>query len=226
LGVRHDIYPARGRKLVSGQGYIKQNSRYHFSIQQGKTMTAQLLDKPHPIAFTIAQFELMYERCIFTESDRIELINGEVIEMSPIGLKHAVCVSRLSNKLMQKLGLKIIVWSQNPINIGIKSQPQPDIAVLKYRDDFYKEALPTPADILLIIEVADSSFEYDRDIKSKLYAAAGIPQMWLFDVNDDMITGFAYPSELGYKQINRYTKGDNLSITAFDNVIFEWEELF
>jgi Uma2 family endonuclease len=168
----------------------------------------------------------MYESGIFSESDRIELINGEIIEMSPIGKKHAACINRLLKKLEKNLGDLVILSVQNSILLADKSQPQPDIAVLKYREDFYKEALPTPADILLIIEVADSSLEYDRDIKSKLYAAAGIPQMWLFDVNAEIITGFAYPSELGYKQINHYTKGDRISITAFDNVVFAWQELF
>ena len=202
-------------------------------------MTAQLLvpslspnkelpnpDKPHVVQFTVEQFQLMYERGVFVDSDRYELINGEIIAMSPIGLKHAVYVGRLTNNLVIKLGIRVIVWSQNPIDLANKSQPQPDIAVLKYRDDFYEEALPTPADILLIIEVADSSLEYDRDVKSKLYGVAGIPQMWLFDVNTKTITGFSQPSEFGYKQIYRYTQGDRLSILAFDDVVFEWKELF
>ncbi len=202
-------------------------------------MTAQLLvpnlspnqelpnpEMPHAMQFTIAQFQMMYERGVFAESDRCELINGEIIAMSPIGLQHAVSVGRFSKKLESKLSDRVIIWVQNPIDLAIKSQPQPDIVVLKYRDDFYEEALPTPADILLIIEVADSSLEYDRDVKAKLYSVAGIPQMWLFDVNTKMIMGFSQPSELGYKQIYRYEKGDRLSILAFDDVVFEWQELF
>jgi Uma2 family endonuclease len=202
-------------------------------------MTAQLLvsslspnqelpnpDKPHAMQFSAEQFQLMYERGVFADSDRYELINGEVITMSPIGIKHAVSVARFSKKLESKLDNQVIIWVQNPIDLAKKSQPQPDIAVLKYCDDFYEEALPTPADILLIIEVADSSLEYDRDVKANLYAAAGIPQMWLFDVNTKTITGFSQPSEFGYKQIYRYTQGDRLSILAFDDVVFEWQDLF
>ena len=202
-------------------------------------MTAQLLvpslspnqelpnpDQPHAMQFTVEQFQLMYERGVFVDSDRYELINGEIIAMSPIGLKHAVYVGRLTNNLVLKLGIRVIVWSQNPIDLGNKSQPQPDIVVLKYRDDFYEEALPTPADILLIIEVADTSLDYDRDVKSKLYGVAGIPQMWLFDVNTKTIMGFSQPSELGYKQTCLYTQGDRLSILAFADVVFEWQELF
>jgi len=183
-------------------------------------------DKPHAKQFTVEQFQLMYERGVFADSDRYELINGEITTMSPIGRKHAACVNRLSKLLEKKLGDRVILSVQNSILLADKSQPQPDIAVLKYRDDFYEDALPTPADILLIIEVADSSLDYDRDVKANLYAAAGIPQMWLFDVNTKMITGFSQPSELGYKQIYRYTQGDRLSILAFDDVVFEWQELF
>ncbi len=203
-------------------------------------MTAQLLapnqelpnqatldqDKPYVIKFTVEQFQLMYERGVFADSDRYELINGEITTMSPIGRKHAVCVARISKRLESKLGNQVILWVQNPIDLANKSQPQPDIAVLKYRDDFYEKALPTPADILLIIEVADSSLEYDRDVKANLYAAAGIPQMWLFDVNTKTITGFSQPLESGYKQIYHYTQGDQLSIDVFDDVMFEWQELF
>ncbi len=198
-------------------------------------MTAQLLipqqveqkvKNPNAFKFTVEQFHFMYERGIFAESDHFELINGEIIAMSPIGRKHAACVNRLSKILEKKLGEQVVLSVQNSILLADKSQPQPDIAVLKYRDDFYEEALPTPADILLIIEVADSSLDYDRDIKAPLYAAAGISQMWLFDVNTKTITGFSQPSELGYKQIYRYTQGDRLSILAFDDVVFEWQELF
>lgn len=193
-------------------------------------MTAQLLipkvENPHILKFTIEQFQLMYEKGIFAESDRLELINGEIVTMSPIGTKHAACVNRLAAKFMYKLGSQVILSVQNSILLGNNSQPQPDIAVLKYRDDFYEEALPKPEDILLIVEVADSSIAYDRDVKAPLYAAAGIPEMWLFDVNTKTITSFSQPSALGYKQIYHHTQGDRLSILAFDDVVFEWEELF
>lgn len=202
-------------------------------------MTAQLLvpslspnqelpnpDKPHAMQFTVEQFQLMYERGVFVDSDRYELINGEIIAMSPIGRKHAACVNRLVATFTHKFGSQVVLSVQNSIQLANKLQPQPDIAVLKYRDDFYEDALPTPADILLIIEVADSSLDYDRDVKAKLYGVAGIPQMWLFDVNTKTIMGFSQPSELGYKQTCLYTQGDRLSILAFDDVVFEWQELF
>ena len=92
--------------------------------------------------------------------------------------------------------------------------------------DFYEDGLPTPSDILLIIEVADSTIAYDREVKSPLYASVGIPEMWLFDVNKKEIEGYSQPSASGYKQINRYEQNDKLSMLAFPDVTFRWEELF
>ena len=86
--------------------------------------------------------------------------------------------------------------------------------------------MPTPADILLVIEVADSTIAYDREIKSVLYAAAGIPEMWLFDVNRKIIEGYSQPSALGYKRIQRYEQNDTFSMLAFSSVIFSCQEMF
>ena len=105
------------------------------------------------------------------------------------------------------------------------AEPQPDIAILKWRDDFYHEALPTPDDILLIIEVTDSSIDYDRHVKAPLYAATAIPEMWLFDVNQKTIEGYSQPSSNGYKLLRRYDEGDKLSILAFPDITFNWNEL-
>jgi Uma2 family endonuclease len=176
--------------------------------------------------FTTEQYQLMCERGVFPPDDRYELINGEIRKMSPIGIKHAVCVTRLSTLLTSRFINKAIVWAQNPISINEYSQPQPDIALLKWRDDFYANGLPTPADILLIIEVADSTIAYDREIKTPLYAASGIPEMWLCDINQRIIMGHTQPSGSGYKRIQRYESGDTLSLIAFPEVIFNWEALF
>ena len=192
-------------------------------------MTAQLITPnfaSNILRFTVQQYHLMHEAGVFTEGDRYELINGEIREMSPIGIKHAVCVTRLSTLFINCLINKAIIWSQNPIHLSNNSEPQPDIAILKWRDDFYAEALPTPDDILLIIEVADSTISYDRDVKMPLYAANGIPEMWLFDVNQQIIEGYSQPSASGYKRMQRYEQGDTLSPLAFPDVTLNWESLF
>ena len=191
-------------------------------------MTAQLVTPnftSNIYRFTVQQYYLMQEAGVFAKGDRYELINGEIREMSPISKKHAVCVARLTKNLERKLGDQTIIWTQNPIHFSDQSEPQPDLAILKLHDDFYANALPTPDDILLIIEVADSTIAYDRDVKAPLYAANGIPELWLFDVNQQIIEGYSQPSASGYKRMQRYEQGDTLSLLAFPEVIFNWEVL-
>ncbi len=191
-------------------------------------MTAQLVTPSFTSnihRFTVQQYHLMHEAGVFAEGDRYELINGEIREMSPIGIKHAVCVARLTKNFERKLGDQTIIWTQNPIRLSSNSEPQPDLAILKWRDDFYAGALPTPEDILLVIEVADSTIAYDRDVKMPLYAANGIPEMWLFDVNQQIIEGYSQPSASSYKRSQRYEQGDTLSLLAFPDMIFNWEAL-
>jgi Uma2 family endonuclease len=168
----------------------------------------------------------MHEAGVFNDGDRLELINGEIKEMSPIGRKHATCVARLTDLFVNRLFREAIIWPQNSIRLNDNSEPQPDLAILKFRDDFYEEGLPTSDDILLIIEVAESTIAYDRDVKAPLYATAGIPEMWLFDVNKKAIEGYSQPSANGYKQIHLYDEGDVLSMLAFPDVTFNWSELF
>ncbi|MFN9888998.1 MAG: Uma2 family endonuclease [Pseudanabaena sp.] len=191
-------------------------------------MTAQLVTPSFTSnihKFTVQQYHLMHEAGVFTEGDRYELINGEIREMSPIGIKHAVCVAKTARLLQITLGDQVFVWVQNPIILRNHSEPQPDLAILKWRDDFYASALPTPEDILLIIEVADSTIAYDRDVKMPLYAANGVPEMWLFDLNQQTIEGYSQPSASGYKRSQRYEQGDTLSLLAFPEVVFNWEAL-
>lgn len=176
--------------------------------------------------FTVQQYHLMHEAGVFAEGDRYELINGEIREMSPIGIKHAACVAKTARLLQIKLADRAFIWVQNPIVLKNHSEPQPDLAILKWRDDFYADALPTPNDILLVIEVADSTIAYDREIKMPLYAANAIPEMWLLDVNQQIIEEYSQPASSGYKKMQRYEQGDALSVNVFPEVIFNWEEIF
>jgi Uma2 family endonuclease len=185
-------------------------------------MSVQLLTHK----FTTQQYHLMHEAGVFEQGDRFELINGEITAMSPIGRKHAVCVTRLTELFFKRLLGKVQIWVQNPIRLEDKSEPQPDLVILKRRDDFYAEGLPTTADILLIIEVADSTIAYDREVKMPLYAAAGIPEMWLFDVNEQVIFGYSQPAARGYKKMQRYEQDDNFFILAFPDISFSWQEMF
>lgn len=185
-------------------------------------MAVQLLRRK----FTVQQYHKMLESGILTEDDRVELIRGEIIEMSPIGTKHAACVNRLINLLVQLLGKRVIVAAQNPIALNDNSEPQPDVALLKPRDDFYATAHPQPQDILLLIEVADSTIIYDREEKIPLYAEANIIEVWLVDINEQIVEIYQQPTAAGYQQMQKFTSGQSLSIQAFPNVIINVNEIF
>ena len=182
-------------------------------------MTLQLA-KPRLNTFrlNVSQYHQMSEAGIFSENDKVELINGEIIEMSPIGRRHTACVNRLNSVFSQLLGKKVIIAVQNPITLNNLSEPQPDIALLKPRADFYESGHPQPQDVFLLIEVADSSLEYDRDVKIPLYASSGITEVWLVDIYEQAIIVYRYPSENGYSDIQKLSRGEKMSIQAFPEV--------
>ena len=125
--------------------------------------------------FTVSEYDRMIEAGILTKDDRVELIEGEIIKMAPINSRHAACVNRLNRLLNRKAGKVAIVSVQNPIHLGEYSEPEPDLALLRPRDDFYAQSHPKPKDMLLAVEVADSSAAKDRNLKVPLFARAGIP---------------------------------------------------
>ncbi|MTJ46861.1 Uma2 family endonuclease [Dolichospermum sp. UHCC 0259] len=182
-------------------------------------MTLQLA-KPRLNTFrlNVSQYHQMSEAGIFSENDKVELINGEIIEMSPIGTRHTACVNRLNSVFSQLLGRKVIIAVQNPIILNNLSEPQPDIALLKPRADFYESGHPQPQDIFLLIEVADSSLEYDRDVKIPLYASSGITEVWLVDIYEQVIIVYRYHSENGYSDIQKLSRGEKMSIQAFPEI--------
>lgn len=176
--------------------------------------------------FTVEQYHKMAEVGILTEEDRVELIKGEIIEMSPIGLKHAAIVNRLNQLFHGKLGDRVLVSVQNPIQLTNSSEPQPDVTLLKPRADFYETKIPEPNDIFLIVEVADTTIIYDRDVKIPLYAENGITEVWLIDVNDRSLTIYRQPIQTGYQTTQTLTKEENLSLLAFPEVTINVSEIF
>lgn len=144
-----------------------------------------------PHRFTVAEYRQMGTGGVFSEHARVELIDGEVVEMTPIGARHAACVSRLTRLLVMALGDRAVVSPQNPVQVGNWSEPEPDLAVLRPRADFYAERLGEPADVLLLIEVADTSGAYDRSVKVPLYLDAGVPEIWVVDVAGGVVDVFS-----------------------------------
>ncbi len=139
--------------------------------------------------FTVADFSRMAQAGIFADDDRVELIEGEVRSMSPIGTRHAAIVKRL-NSFLRRISDRLVVGVQDPIELSEYTQPQPDISVVLAQDDFYADAHPTPGQVLLVIEVADASIAYDRNEKVPLYAGARIAETWLIDVDAETVTQY------------------------------------
>lgn len=159
-------------------------------------MGAQLLKR----LFTVDEFHRMGEAGVFGEEDRLELIDGEIISMTPIGPRHAACVNRLTALLLPQLGSAAILAPQNPVSLSEHLEPQPDVVLLRSRSDFYSTAHPGPRDLLLVVEVADSSIEYDRGIKVPRYARAGIPEVWLVDLTARLVEVYRRPAGGGYAE--------------------------
>jgi Uma2 family endonuclease len=156
---------------------------------------------------TADEYERMGEAGILRPDARLELLEGEIYEMSPIGSRHAACVDALSLLLTEIVGRRFRVRTQSPIRLDDFSEPQPDVALLRWRDDFYRDAHPTPADVLLVIEVADTTVESDRRYKLPLYAKAGINEAWLVNLPDEKIELYAEPANGAY-QLTREFKRD------------------
>ncbi|HLP91610.1 MAG TPA: Uma2 family endonuclease [Nostocaceae cyanobacterium] len=178
------------------------------------------------LQFTVTQYHKMNEAGILTEDDRVELIRGEILKMSPVGKRHAACVDFISNFLYAALASKVIVRVQNPIILNDLSEPQPDISLVKFRTDFYRSGLPQTKDILLLIEVADSTIDYDRDVKIPLYAENGILEVWLIDIKAETITIYRQPTPTGYKDVKILQRGDSLSILAFPEINLTLNDIF
>ncbi len=167
--------------------------------------------------FTVAEYDRMGEAGILAEDDRVELVEGEIIEMSPIGRRHAACVARLTNLFGKLLRESAIVWVQNPIVLNDYSEPQPDITLLSRRDDFYERSLPTPDDVLLIVEVSDTTLEYDRQIKVPLYARAGIAEVWIINLMADQVEIYAQPENDTYQSQRQARRGEIIDLSrVFD----------
>jgi Uma2 family endonuclease len=169
--------------------------------------------------FTVKQWHQMIEARVFHPDDRLELIEGEVIVMAPIGSPHQSTVDRLTHLLVTRLGDRAIVRVQGPIVLAAEdSEPQPDLALLQPRADFYRSGHPEPGDILLAIEVTDTTTELDRRVKLPLYARAGIPETWLVDLNQEAVEIYRQPGPGGYQSAWTASRGEALSPGAFPDL--------
>jgi Uma2 family endonuclease len=175
--------------------------------------------------FTVEEYERMGEVGIFDPADRVELLDGEIAYMSPIGSRHAGVVNRLTARLVARLSDRATVIVQNPLRLLPLSEPQPDVMVARYRHDFYESAHPTAEDVLLVIEVSDSSLRTDRTIKLPIYAQQGIVEVWLVDLAANMVHVHTHPVEGAYREVRTVRRGEKLVPTAIPSLVLAAEDV-
>ena len=161
--------------------------------------------------FSVHEYHQMAEASILSEDDRVELIEGEILTMSPIGSRHAACVGRLNRLLNRLSGVDALVRVQDPIRLDSYSEPEPDVTLVKPRDDFYSREHPGSGDVLLLIEVADTSVERDLDVKLPLYARASIPETWLVNLPAETIEVHSRPDSGEYRETVRVKRGETVA---------------
>jgi Uma2 family endonuclease len=188
---------------------------------EGRAGRAPIGGSTMPVAlprrrFTVDEYYRMTELGILRAGERVELIEGEIIQMEAIGSRHAGCVNRLTQLFVRGVGDRGIVAIQNPVRLSDLSEPEPDVAVLKPRPDTYASAHPGPAEVLLIVEVADTTVGFDRGTKAPLYARCGVAEYWLVDINADQVEVHRTPSsDAGYRDVRVHRRGEILRPLAF-----------
>lgn len=168
--------------------------------------------------FTVEEYHQMAQTGILCEDDWVELLEGEIVEMTPIGPRHAARVNRLSQLFFGQVEGRAIVSVQNPIRLSEYSEPQPDLALLRPHPDFYAQAHPAPEDVLLVVEVAETSADVDREKKVPLYGQAGIGEAWLVDLAGECVEVYLKSSPYGYREVRRFWRGDHFSPQAFPHL--------
>jgi len=176
--------------------------------------------------FTVDEYRRMADAGVFRPGERVELIDGEIVEMAPIGRRHANCVTNLTRLLITRLGDRAIVSPQNSIRISMRSEPQPDLTVLRRPAISYKDEDATVSDVLLLIEVADTSLAYDRNVKLRLYAAAGIPEVWIVDAAGEEIEIYRSPESGGFREVQRARPGGTVTPSAFPDLTLAVADVF
>ena len=175
---------------------------------------------------TVEEFHRMGETGILRPDACVELIEGEIIDMAPIGSPHASAVARLAQLFVQALGSTAVVWIQNPIVLGDYSEPQPDLILLRPRDDFYRHALPRPADALLVVEVSDTSLRFDREVKLPLYARSNIPETWIVDLEHRVLMVYRNPADAGYRDIRTLVDPRAAAPTLLQACVLDLSDIF
>jgi Uma2 family endonuclease len=170
-------------------------------------------------------YHRMAEAGIFAPDERVELIDGEILQMVPIGSEHGSVTSALVQRFVLALRDEAFVTGSMPLRLDALNEPEPDVLVLRSRADRYRDELPGPADVLLVVEVAKSSLDYDRSVKAPLYAAAGVGELWIVDLVNRRVEVRREPSADGYRRVEAHTEG-TLASAALDAARVDLDDLF
>jgi Uma2 family endonuclease len=165
--------------------------------------------------FTVQEYHLMGEAGILGEDDRVELIEGEIVQMAAIGTRHASCVKRLNRRFSVIPEDSAILGIQDPIQLTERTEPQPDVVLLQPRADYYETAHPIPSEVLLLVEVSDRTIDFDRDVKVPNYARSGIQEVWLWDLEVNCLEVYRCPTANGYTSMQKFERGEIVTPLAF-----------
>ena len=175
--------------------------------------------------FTVDEYYKMADVGILTPEDRVELIDGEITEMSPIGNRHLGCVNAAAEAFSAAFRGRAVVSIHNPLRLTNYTEPEPDVVLLKPRTDAYRHKRPLADDALLVVEVSDTTLEYDRKVKTPRYAAAGVPEVWIEDLEGDVLLVFRDPRGNGYKTSLILKPDQSISVEAFPDAVFKVSDL-
>lgn len=175
--------------------------------------------------FTVDDYYRMAEAGILSEDDRVELIEGVVVMMAPINPPHGGTVDETAELLRARCGDRAYLRIQGPLRLDGFSEPVPDILLLQRRPGGYRDRHPTPDDVLLLVEVADTTLRYDRNVKAPLYASHGVPEVWLVNIRGQVVEVYRDPSPEGYRDVQRYGRGSTLHVQALPDVTLTVDEI-
>jgi len=175
--------------------------------------------------FTVEDYHRMGQAGILSEQDRVELIDGEIVVMTPIGSPHAGTTTFLHGWFLPRLVGRALIREQNPVVLSPHSEPQPDLAVVLPRSDHYRHAHPRAADIFFLIEVSDTTAEFDRTVKLPLYARAGIREVWIVDLAAACVEVYRQPGADGYERMERFMRGQSVAPQAFPDLFLSVNDI-
>jgi Uma2 family endonuclease len=203
----------KANQIASGQSICRRHNKRAILMEATKKL------------FTVDEYYKMAGAGVFAEEDRLELIDGQIIEMSPIGNAHLGCVNAAVDAFTAAFRGRAVVSVQNPLRLNDYTEFQPDVVLLKPRKDAYRGKRPVAEDTLLVVEVSDTTLAYDRNVKVPHFAAAGVPEVWIEDLTGGVLLVFRDPSGSSYKTCLTLNREDTISAQSFPEIVFDISEL-